>query len=107
MTLWYMTAACCAAPAEIGLRMQHTTRRRDKHEKTPSKAALAQEPLKVPNVSATTPSGEPSCDASKNAEAHRTDEVPSSVRGVDSRAPTRGGVAVQAPVRSTRRGDTV
>ena len=44
MTLWYMTAACCAAPAEIGLRMQHTTRRRDKHGKTPSKAALTQEP---------------------------------------------------------------
>ena len=44
MKLRYMTAACCAAPAEIGLRMQHTTRRRDKHRKTPSKAALTQEP---------------------------------------------------------------
>ena len=44
MTLWYMTAACCAVPAGIGLRTQHTTRRRDKHGKTPSKAALAQEP---------------------------------------------------------------
>ena len=44
MTRWYMTAACCAAPAGIGLRTQHTTRRRDKHGKTPSKAALAQDP---------------------------------------------------------------
>ena len=50
MTLRYMTAACCAAPAEIGLRMQHTIRRRDKHGKTPSKAALAQ-PCKEPRRS--------------------------------------------------------
>ena len=42
--LWYMTGACCAAPAEIGLRAQHASRRRDKHGKTTSKAALTQEP---------------------------------------------------------------
>ena len=38
MKLWYMTATCCAAPAEIGLRMQHTTRRRDKHRPVTSHA---------------------------------------------------------------------
>ena len=41
-----MTATYCAAPAEIGLLMQHTTQRWDKHKKTQCKAARTQEPRK-------------------------------------------------------------
>ena len=77
MTQWYMMTACCAAPAENGLRMQHMTRRRDKHTKTPSKAALTQKPWKEADPRGDQPahaaSPQPTCMAASTGHEDKRD----------------------------------